>query len=106
MTIDTVSPTPFMVMRPSDNEVIESATTNSEGSCETGATISISGTALQTNPTTTTCVGGQFLTPITFTATSLDTAFNLTFTQTDAAGNTNVKTINNIQYKTKVISTG
>ena len=106
VTIDTVSPTPFMVMRPSDNEVIESATTNSEGSCETGATISISGTALQTNPTTTTCVGGQFLTPITFTSTSLDTVFNLTFTQTDAAGNTNVKTINNIQYKTKVVSTG
>lgn len=106
VTIDTVSPTPFYIARPSDNEVIESATTNAEGSCETGTTIAISGAALETNPTTTTCAGGQFLTPITFTSASLDTTFSLTFTQTDAAGNTNVKTINNIQYKTKVVTSG
>lgn len=30
VTIDTVSPTPFTIIRPSDNEIIEDATTNSE----------------------------------------------------------------------------
>ncbi len=106
VTIDTVTPTPFTIIRPSDNEVIEVATSNSEGTCETGTTIAISGAALQTNPTITTCVGGQFLTPITFTSGSLNTTFNLTFTQTDTAGNTNIKSINNIQYRTPVVTGG
>lgn len=71
--------------------------------CETGSTVVISSAALQTNPTTTTCIGGQFTTQITFIPTSIDTTFDLTFTQIDSAGNTSTDTINTIQYRTRVV---
>lgn len=56
MTIDTNAPNVLAVQRPSQNEVIEDETTTAEGTCETGTTVTISGGALQVNPTTTTCV--------------------------------------------------
>lgn len=56
MTIDTNVPNALFVQRPSQNEVIETETSLAEGSCETGTTVTISGGALQINPTTTTCV--------------------------------------------------
>jgi len=56
VTIDTNAPNALAVQRPSQNEVIETETSTAEGTCETGATVTISGGALQVNPTTTTCV--------------------------------------------------
>lgn len=86
--VDTTAPAAPVVQRPSQLEVIDTATSNAEGTCETDATVNISSTSLITNPTTTTCVNGKFKTQITFTNASHDTSFVLTFTQTDPSGNT------------------
>lgn len=99
VTIDTSVPLAPVVARPSDSEVITTATSSSEGTCETGTTVAISSTNLVTNPTTVTCVGGQFLTTITFIPGSLNTTFPVTFTQTDAAGNTSAAVVYTINYR-------
>ncbi|MCB9807152.1 DUF5011 domain-containing protein [Candidatus Peribacteria bacterium] len=104
--VDTTAPVAPTVQRPSQNETIDTATSNAEGQCETDATVTISGAALETNPTTTTCVAGAFATPITFKSTALDTSFVLSFTQTDLSGNTSPSVDYDIRYVSKGTSSG
>jgi len=99
VTIDTSVPLAPVVARPSENEIITTATSTAEGTCETGTTVAISSTNLVTNPTTVTCAGGQFLTTITFTPGSLNTTFPVTFTQTDTTGNTSAALVYTINYR-------
>lgn len=96
VTIDTVALAPT-VQRPSNHEKILSATSTTEGKCETGATVSISHANLVTNPTTTTCTDGTFSTNITFSA-GLNSEFTLSITQTDLAGNISDPTEKIIRY--------
>jgi len=97
VTIDTTALAPG-VARPSDNETIQSTTSTAEGTCETGATVSISNAHLQTNPTTVVCSGGVFSTSITFLSSGLNTPIALSFTQTDLAGNVSSATVKNVTY--------
>ncbi|MBP7822963.1 hypothetical protein KA050_01290 [Candidatus Gracilibacteria bacterium] len=97
VTIDTTALAPA-VARPSNNETIQSTTSTAEGTCETGATVSISNAHLQTNPTTVVCSGGVFSTSITFLSSGLNTAIALSFTQTDVAGNVSSATVKNVAY--------
>lgn len=97
VTIDTTALAPA-VARPSNNETIQSTTSTAEGTCETGATVSISNAHLQTNPTTVVCSGGVFSTSITFLSSGLNTAIALSFTQTDVAGNVSIATVKNVAY--------
>ena len=94
---DTTAPDAPVVNRPSNNEIIQTATSTSEGTCETGATVSISNANLQTNPTTVVCSGGTFSTPITFQSGS-GTEITLSYTQTDAANNTSGAVTRVIRY--------
>lgn len=68
--------------------------------------MTISGVALETNPTTMVCIGGQFLTPITLTTASLGTTFMLSFTQTDTFGNTSESVNYNMTYRVDSTSGG
>lgn len=97
---------PVSVARPSDNETIQTTTSTSEGTCETGATISISNVHLQTNPTTVVCSGGVFSTSITFLSSGLNTPIALSFTQTDVAGNVSSATVKNVAYALQTSSGG
>lgn len=97
---------PVSVARPSDNETIQTTTSTSEGTCETGATISISNVHLQTNPTTVVCSGGVFSTSITFLSSGLNTPIALSFTQTDVAGNVSSATVKNVAYALQTGSGG
>lgn len=97
VTIDTTANAPI-VARPSNNETIQSTASTAEGTCETGATVSISNVHLQTNPTTVVCSGGTFSTSITFLSSGLNTPIALSFTQTDLAGNVSSATVKNIAY--------
>ena len=97
VTIDTTANAPI-VARPSNNETIQSTTSTAEGTCETGATVSISNAHLQTNPTTVVCSGGVFSTSITFLSSGLNTPIALSFTQTDLVGNVSSATVKNVAY--------
>ncbi len=105
VTLDTIALAPG-VARPSTNETIQSTTSTAEGTCETGATVSISNAHLQTNPTTVVCSGGAFSTSITFLSSGLNTPIALSFTQTDTAGNVSSATVKNVTYALQTGSGG
>lgn len=105
VVIDTTVLAPT-VARPSNNETIQSTTSTAEGTCETGATVSISNAHLQTNPTTVVCSGGTFSTSITFLSSGLNTPIALSFTQTDVAGNVSSATVKNVAYALQTGSGG
>ncbi len=80
------------------HEVIRSSTYTATGTCETGATVSIASTSLQSNPTTVTCSSGAFSVLMTFVGGALNTEFTPSFTQTDLAGNVSGATTRLIRY--------
>ncbi len=86
------------VSTPSMHEVIRSSTYTATGTCETGATVSIASTSLQSNPTTVTCSSGAFSVLMTFVGGALNTEFTPSFTQTDLAGNVSGATTRLIRY--------
>lgn len=105
IVIDTTILAPG-VLRPSHHELIQSATSTTEWTCETGSTVSIASTHLTTNPTTTTCSGGTFSTSLTFSNSGLNTEFTLSFTQTDIAGNVSGATTKLIRYSSMPSNSG
>ncbi len=97
IVIDTTANAPS-VSTPSTHEVIRSSTYTATGTCETGATVSIASTSLQSNPTTVTCSSGAFSVLMTFVGGALNTEFTPSFTQTDLAGNVSGATTRLIRY--------
>ncbi len=98
IVIDTTAPNTPGVNTPSMHEVIRSSTYTATGTCETGATVSIASTSLQSNPTTVTCSSGAFSVLMTFVGGALNTEFTPSFTQTDLAGNVSGATTRLIRY--------
>jgi hypothetical protein len=82
-TYDTVAPN-LTVASPSEGAFTKTTALNFSGACETGLTVSISGSGI-TTPTTTPCAGSAY--SIGLVLTSGDGIKNITFAQTDSAGN-------------------
>lgn len=97
IVIDTIALAPG-VLHPSQYETIQSTTSNAQGTCEIGATVSIASIYLETNPTTTDCDDGTFSVPITFLNSGLNVDIVLSITQTDAVGNESDPTENLVHY--------
>lgn len=100
VTIDTIANTPG-ILRPSMHELIESASSITEGTCESGATVSFSSSSLTTNPTTTTCTDGDFSTNLTLSNGALNSEFDITIFQTDLAGNISENVLKRVKYSQK-----
>lgn len=86
--IDTLAPLAPVVVTPSADAPIIHSISTATGTCETGATISISNVNLVTNPTTTTCSGSTFSVTLDWVGTGINPPQTLIFTQTDPSGNT------------------
>ncbi len=90
--IDTVAPVAPVVGGPAEGAEVSNPTTVS-GTCEPGATISISNPNIVPNPTTTVCGGnGTYSTPVVWDENATDGNQTLVITQTDPSGNESVET--------------
>lgn len=87
VTIDTTAPDVPTITTPTSHARIISTTSIALGTCETGATVSISNVHLSTNPTTTVCTDGTFSASISWLDSTNNVSQTLTFKQTDLAGN-------------------
>lgn len=82
---DTVRPTPLTVDSPANTSSVVSTSITMDGTCETGATVSISGTGTTGGPFTQVCAGGAYSIGVTLTAG--DGVKNWSVDQTDPASN-------------------
>lgn len=88
--VDTTAPIAPVIGTPSVDAPIIHSTSTATGTCETGATVSITNVNLATNPTTVICSGGTFSVTLDWVGTGINPPQTLTFTQTDSSGNTSV----------------
>gem|GEM_PF-7028171 len=86
-TIDAQIPAAPVITAPIASEYVKNTTTVS-GTCETGATVSISNADLLPNPTTDVCSSGVFAIDVTWLPPADGSLETLSVTQTDPAGNT------------------
>jgi hypothetical protein len=87
VTIDTTAPAVVTITAPTPHAKIISTTSTVSGTCESGATVSISNVHLATNPTTTVCTDGAYSASISWRDSANNVSQTLTLKQTDWAGN-------------------
>lgn len=87
VTIDTTPPDVPTITAPIAHDKIISITSTAWGTCETGATVSMSNIHLSTNPTTTLCTDGAFSIPVLWLDWVGNASQTLIFKQTDWVGN-------------------
>lgn len=101
LLIDTVAPSAPVVGSPSEGAAVSNPTTIT-GTCEAGATITISNSDIVPNPTTTLCgSGGSYSVDIVWDDNATDGDKTLIITQTDPSGNQSSSTSVEVELDTE-----
>lgn len=100
VTIDTTV-IPPTVNEPESNTTIRTSSTMIDGTCESGATVTLSSARLIDSPISATCTDGVYSASIRPTFIANDSEIEISLSQTDQAGNISESTSHTLIYTPK-----